>query len=101
MSAPHMNRVRGRPAAVEKMNILVDEIEDVAELVKLRMLGRGGAWEVYADENGSVFMENQTSPFRRQPMPDSWLVGTYTVKTRCDDIEDDLCIRRKELRMAA
>lgn len=100
MSAPHHKRRRGRPSVPETMNILAADIEDVAEAIKLRMVSRGGNWDVHVEPDGSVRMENHTSLHRAQPLPDKWLVGTYTAKAACELIEDDLVERLREIRPA-
>ncbi|MNM06977.1 hypothetical protein D3C81_170090 [compost metagenome] len=98
MSAPHRNRMPGRPVTAYGMNILTFDIEDVAEAIKLRMLSRGGCWDVHVDPHGGVRMENDLRPHRSNPLPDAWLVGTYTSKARCALIEEDLVERLRELR---
>lgn len=92
-------RRAGRPSSAENMNILSCEIEDVAEAIKLRLIRRGGEWEVTVDSGGSVRMDNNADPLRSHPLPASWLIGTYTRRARCSDIKDDLGVRLRELQL--
>ncbi len=93
-------RRAGRPSSAENMNILSCGIEDVAEAIKMRMVSRGGCWEVHVDPEGGVRMESDLRPHRANPLPDAWLVGSYTSKAKCALIEGDLVERLRELRPA-
>jgi len=79
------------------MNIITDEIEDIAELVKLRMARCRVSYTVYADNKGKVILDRTHDPRRAMPVPDRFLVGVYTRRAKVADIEDDLVARRREL----
>ena len=100
MSYPHGRRRRGRPSALAAMNIRVSDIEDVAEAIKLRILANGGTWEISVGPDGAVYDDNLDSSGLGRPLPESWLVGTYTTKARVSMIEDDLMIRLREIERA-
>ena len=100
MSKPHSRRRGGRPSQLAKMNILHADIEDVAEAVKLRMLAAGGTWEISVGPDGAVYDDKLGSSGLGRPLPESWLVGTYTTKARVSMIEEDLMIRLREIERA-
>ncbi len=79
------------------MNIITDEIEDIAETVKLRMTRGRVSYTVYADNKGEVILDRTHDPRRARPVPDKYLVGVYTGRAKIMDIEDDLVARRREL----
>jgi len=79
------------------MNIITDEIEGIAELVKLRMSRGRVSYTVYADNKGKVILDRTHDPRRAMPVPDRYLVGVYTQRAKVMDIEDDLVARRREL----
>lgn len=79
------------------MNILTDDIEQVAESIKLRMIARGGNWAVYVGKTGRVKTERVGDDRLKSP-PDSDMMGTYNRKATVSDIEDDLVCRMRELR---
>lgn len=100
MSKPHSRRRGGRPSQLAKMNILHADIEDVAEAIKLRILANGGTWEISVGPDGAVYDDNLDSSGLGRPLPESWLVGTYTTKARVSMIEEDLMIRLREIEKA-
>lgn len=100
MSKPHSRRRGGRPSQLAKMNILHADIEDVAEAIKLRILANGGTWEISVGPDGAVYDDNLDSSGLGRPLPESWLVGTYTTKARVSMIEEDLTIRLREIEKA-
>ena len=100
MSYPHGRRRRSRPSALAAMNIMISDIEDVAEAIKLRILANGGTWEISVGPDGAVYDDNLDSSGLGRPLPESWLVGTYTTKARVSMIEDDLMIRLREIERA-
>ena len=100
MSKPHSRRRGGRPSQLAKMNILHADIEDVAEAIKLRILANGGTWEISVGPDGAVYDDNLDSSGLGRPLPESWLVGTYTTKARVSMIEEDLMIRLREIERA-
>lgn len=77
------------------MNLLTDDIEEIAERVKLRAMARG-LIRCYVGPTGETSM---VTPNARHSMPlgDDCLVGTYTNRTPVADIEDDLVCRMREL----
>ncbi len=79
------------------MNIITDEIEDIAELVKLRMTRSRVSYTVYAANDGKVILDRTHDPRRAMVIPDSYLVGVYTRRAKVSDIEDDLVARRREI----
>ena len=79
------------------MNIITGEIEDIAELVKIRMTRSRVSYTVYADNDGEVILDRTHDPRRGRPVPDGYLVGVYTQRATVADIEDDLVARRREL----
>jgi len=79
------------------VNIITDEIEDIAELVKLRMTRGRVSYTVYADNKGKVILDRTHDPRRAMPVPDAYLVGVYTRRAKVMDIEDDVVARRREL----
>ena len=79
------------------MNLMTDDIEDIAELVKLRMTRGRVSYTVYADNKGKVILDRTHDPRRAMPVPDRYLVGVYTQRAKVMDIEDDLVARRQEL----
>lgn len=79
------------------MNLMTDEIEDIAELVKIRMTRSRVSYTVYADNDGEVILDRTHDPRRAMMVPDVYLVGVYTRKAAVTDIEDDLVARRREL----
>ena len=79
------------------MNLMTDEIEDIAELVKIRITRGRVGYTVYAANDGRVILDRTHDPRRGRPVPDAYLVGVYTRKAAVTDIEDDLVARRREL----
>ena len=79
------------------MNIIRDEIEDIAELVKIRITRGRVSYTVYADNDGKVILDRTNDPRRGRPVPDGYLVGVYTRRAKVTDIEDDLVARRREI----
>lgn len=79
------------------MNLLTDEIEDIAELVKIRIIRGRAGYTVYADDDGQVILDRTCDPRRGRPVPDAYLVGVYTGRAKVMDIEDDLVARRREI----
>ncbi|MCC8492304.1 hypothetical protein [Xanthomonas citri] len=77
------------------MNILRDEIEDIAERIKLKLLSKG-AQCVYAKPSGTVAVY-QVADSRNELCSPACMVGSYTRSARVADIEDDLMARRREL----
>lgn len=88
---------RGRPTIAVSNNILRDEVEDVAEAIKLRILANGGTWEVHAGPDGQVHMDRPDNPEFSSPPPDAWLVGVYTRQSKCEEIEEDIMLRLREI----
>ncbi|NJB80313.1 hypothetical protein [Xanthomonas arboricola] len=77
------------------MNILRDEIEDIAEKIKLKLLSKG-AHCVYAKPTGTVAVY-QAADARNETCSPACMVGSYTRAARVADIEDDLMERRREI----
>lgn len=84
-----------------RYNILQHEIEDVAEGIKLRMLASKAPMTVYVRDDGGVLTDRTHDSRRTHDLPAGWLVGCYTPKAKCDDLEDDLVMRLAELRAVA
>ena len=80
------------------MNVLTDEIEEIAESIKLRMVARGGTWTVYVRDDGSMVMDRDADVRRSRPIPDSCILARYTKAIPVADIEDDLVCRMNEIR---
>lgn len=78
------------------MNLLTDEIEDIAERIKLRIIAKGGTYLVYAKPSGVMSM-GTPGEARIESHPDCNLVGCYTRTAQCADIEDDLRVRWREI----
>lgn len=77
------------------MNILIDEIEDIAERIKLKIIAHGPQC-VWAKVSGVMAIYksgNERNEFR----PTTDFVGNYTRATSVADIEEDLIARRREL----
>lgn len=85
----------GRPHKAERMNLLVDDIEDVAEAAKLKFMS-GGLWELHVDDKGNVAMAIVGIP-APEPRPAHWLVGAYTGRVPVPDLEADLMARLAEI----
>lgn len=83
------------------MNVLTDEIEEIAESIKLRMIARGGTWAVYVRDDGKMLMDRVSDGRRIRDLPDESLVARYTKHAPTTDIEDDLVCRMWELRGVA
>lgn len=83
------------------INLLRDEIERVAEVIKLRLVSRRQPCSVHVEPDGSVVVERLDEPRRKLPLPDHWLVGIYTPKVKLAELEDDLVCRYNELRRKA
>ena len=79
------------------MNIITGEIEDIAEVVKLRIATNRVTYSVYADNDGDVILDRTHDTRRAWVIPDSYLVGVYTRRAKVVDIEDDLVARRREI----
>ncbi len=79
-------------------NILRDEIEAIAEAVKLRAIRDQSGQLVYVRPSGDLLTERVGDSRRTQDLPGEWLVGCYTSKALCRDIAADLGMRRMELR---
>ena len=79
------------------MNIITGEIEDIAEVVKLRIATNRVTYSVYADNDGDVILDRTHDTRRAMVIPDSYLVGVYTRRAKVMDIEDDLVERRREI----
>ena len=77
------------------MNILKDEIEDIAEKIKLKLLSKGPHC-VYAKPSGTVAVY-QAADARNETCSAAFLIGSYTRAARVADIEDDLMERRREI----
>lgn len=77
------------------MNILTDEIEDIAERIKLKLLSKGPQC-VYAKPTGMVSVY-QAADVRNETCSPACMVGTYTRTAKVADIEDDLMARRREI----
>lgn len=78
------------------MNILRDEIEDIAERIKLKLLSSGPQC-VYAKHTGTVAVY-RSSDVRNETCSPACMVGSYTRAARVAEIEDDLMARLAELR---
>lgn len=87
-----------KPGPKTNINLLKDDIEKVAEVLKLRLLSRGGVWDIFVDAEGDVVMERTDQPSRALAPPDHWRVGTYTKAVKIEDLESDLVARYYELR---
>lgn len=79
------------------MNLITGEIEDIAEMVKLRISTNRVTYSVYADNDGKVILDRTHDPRRSMMIPDAYLVGVYTRKAKVLDIEDDLVARLREI----
>lgn len=77
------------------MNILRDEIEDIAERIKLKLLSKGPQ-VVYVRDNGVTGIYHPSDK-RQEGINPHTLVGSYNRKARVSDIEDDLMERRREI----
>lgn len=96
---PALSPTRARPGPRSSVNLLTQEIEDVAEAIKLRLMNTTGAVSVYVDpSDGSVLTERVCDVRRSVPLPDEWLVGTYTRAAKVYDLEDDLVERWHEIK---
>lgn len=82
------------------MNVLTDDIEEIADSIKLRMVARGGVWAVYVDDGGRMLMDRVSDGRRIRDLPDESLVARYTKGIPTADIEDDLVCRMREIRQA-
>lgn len=82
------------------MNVLTDEIEDIAESIKLRMIARGGTWAVHVGDDGKMLMDRVSDGRRLRDLPEESLVGRYTKVIPTADIKDDLVYRMREIRQA-
>ena len=89
---------RSKPGPKSSVNLLAMEVEDVAEAIKLRLMGTTCPMTVHVSDSGDVMLERANDPRRAYELPVEWLLGTYTRKAKCDDIEDDLVVRWHELR---
>ncbi len=89
---------RAKPGPKSSINLLAMEVEDVAEAIKLRLMGASSPMTVHVSDSGDVMMERAYEPRRAYELPAEWLLGTYTRKAKCDEIEDDLVLRWHELR---
>lgn len=79
------------------MNIITGEIEDIAEVVKLRIATNRVTYSVYADNDGDVILDRTHDTRRAMVIPDAYLVGVYTRRAKLVDIEDGLVERRREI----
>lgn len=77
------------------MNLLHDEIEDIAERIKLKILARGQQC-IYARESGAITAYHVNDERNLQLSPHT-LIGSYTRTARCEDIEGDLRERLAEI----
>lgn len=80
------------------LNLLRQDVEEVAESVKLRMMRTGKETELYVGDDGRVLIDSVHDPRRAQELPGAWLVGVYTRKVTCEELEDDLVQRLGEIR---
>lgn len=78
-------------------NILRDEIEAVAEAVKLRAIRDQCGQLVYVLPSGDLLTERVGDGRRKRDLPSEWLVGCYTSKAMCREIEGDLRMRYGEI----
>lgn len=83
------------------MNLLTDDIEDIAELVKLRLIRNKASLTMYVAKDGEVKLERTHDARRASPLPDTDIVAAYTGSVPVTDIEDDLVARLNEIRRAA
>lgn len=86
-----------RKVRLEDLNALQADVEDVAEAIKLRVMSRRGAWEVYVNPAGAVFLEQTRQPRYAKAQPEGWLIGAYTSKVPVIVIEEDLIERLREI----
>lgn len=77
------------------MNLLSDDIEEIAEHVKLRAMARG-LIRCFVGPTGEVRMVIPAARYGLA-LGDDCLVGTYTSSTPVTDIEDDLVCRMREI----
>ena len=77
------------------MNLLNDDIETIAERVKLRAMAAGPV-EVMIEDSGKVHLRG-ADKWQRKRMADACRVGVYTRAATCDEIEDDLIVRLREI----
>ncbi len=77
------------------MNILRDEIEDIAERIKRKLFSKGPQ-VVYVRSNGVTGIYHPGDK-RQENIDPLTLVGSYNRKAKVADIEDDLMARRREI----
>lgn len=78
------------------MNLLHDEIEEIAERIKRRIVANPSRYYVYAKPSGVMSM-GTPGEARIESHPDCNLVGCYNRRISISEIEDDLRVRRKEI----
>ncbi|AJQ88063.1 hypothetical protein ACQR5V_21465 [Xanthomonas oryzae pv. oryzicola] len=77
------------------MNLLRDEIEDIAERIKLKLIAKGPQC-VYAKHTGTVAVY-RASDVRNETCSPACMVGSYTRAVKVVEIEDDLRARMREI----
>lgn len=77
------------------MNVFSDDIEVIAERLKLRVIARGNHM-VYVKPSGQVSSYAASDCRVDQCDPNFW-IGTYTREYSTEEIEDDLMARVAEL----
>lgn len=80
------------------VNLLRQDVEEVAEAIKLRLMNQPQTHTIYVEPDGSVVMERVTDPRRKLQPPDHWILGVYTPRVKVAELEDDLVVRYHELR---
>jgi hypothetical protein len=78
------------------MNILEDDIEEIAAHIKRRILRGREQFFVYARQSGVITMLPPNSP-RNAGCSEYSLVGCYTRAASAEDIAEDLRIRQSEI----
>ncbi|WP_372362887.1 hypothetical protein ACCQ10_09330 [Xanthomonas sp. NCPPB 1325] len=77
------------------MNLLREDIEDIAERIKLRVIAKG-PHAVFVKRNGTTNLYPVTDE-RAMCRAGADLVGSYTRQAPVVDIEDDLRARMREI----
>lgn len=89
-------RKRGRPGNAEALNLLSNDLEEVAEAVKLQLYRLACSRRsiltatVHVSPEGDIRIAVET-------LPASWLIGNYRLDVSCRQIEQDLKARLAEI----
>lgn len=90
-------RKPGRPSIAERMNLITDGPEALAEAIKLRIMAKRETVTVYVDDLGRVRVDRYSLDDTPKSPPAQWIVGTYVPSAACSMIEDDLATRLEEI----